>query len=44
MLNISNIIWREITLKKHQVVRDLKKFENHWAKWTSLFAEFKCFV
>jgi len=20
------------TLKKHQVVRDLKKFENHWSK------------
>jgi len=22
-------------LKKHQVVRDLKKFENHWAKATA---------
>ena len=20
------------TLKKHQVVRDIKKFENHWSK------------
>ena len=21
------------TLKKHQVVRDIKKFENHWSKY-----------
>ena len=27
------------TLKKHQVVRDLKKFENHWAKAMAIKTE-----
>jgi len=26
------------TLKKHQVVRDLKKFENHWTRQSSVRA------